>query len=545
MSGLSGIPVLVLKEGTQRTTGKDAVSNNIAAALAISEVVKTTLGPKGLDKLMVDSLGDVTITNDGATILDEMEVEHPTAKMMVQLAKSQDDKVGDGTTSTVVLAGTLLKIAQELLDQNIHPTIIVKGFRLAARKAVSCLNEIAEKIDGNDKAVLKSIAKTAMNSKAVIGVKDSLADLCVDACLQIKEDRDGKVICDIKNIQIIKKEGKSIDDTVLVKGLIIDKEIVSPAMPKKIEGAKIALIDAALEVTKTEFDSEIRITNPNEIQAFLDEEERMLSKMVDAIKNAGANVVFCQKGIDDVAQNFLAKAGILAVRRVKKSDMEKLARATKAKVVNNIRDLSPDDIGSADSVEEKKIGKDAMIYVEGCKDPKAVSILIRAGTEHIVDEVERALNDALSVVIDAIEEPYFVAGGGAVEMELSKEVLNYGESYSGKEQGAIKWFAEVLKVIPMTLAENAGLEPLDLVLELEARHKKDGEKWAGINLATGRIGNMKELNVLIPKVVIEQAIKSATEAACMIIRVDDVIQASKLESGGPGGGSEPPDLDND
>ncbi|MHA1368930.1 MAG: thermosome subunit beta [Promethearchaeota archaeon] len=523
MSGLSGIPVLVLKEGTQRTTGKDAVSNNIAAALAISEVVKTTLGPKGLDKLMVDSLGDVTITNDGATILDEMEVEHPTAKMMVQLAKSQDDKVGDGTTSTVVLAGTLLKIAQELLDQNIHPTIIVKGFRLAARKAVSCLNEIAEKIDGNDKAVLKSIAKTAMNSKAVIGVKDSLADLCVDACLQIKEDRDGKVICDIKNIQIIKKEGKSIDDTVLVKGLIIDKEIVSPAMPKKIEGAKIALIDAALEVTKTEFDSEIRITNPNEIQAFLDEEERMLSKMVDAIKNAGANVVFCQKGIDDVAQNFLAKAGILAVRRVKKSDMEKLARATKAKVVNNIRDLSPDDIGSADSVEEKKIGKDAMIYVEGCKDPKAVSIL----------------------VIDAIEEPYFVAGGGAVEMELSKEVLNYGESYSGKEQGAIKWFAEVLKVIPMTLAENAGLEPLDLVLELEARHKKDGEKWAGINLATGRIGNMKELNVLIPKVVIEQAIKSATEAACMIIRVDDVIQASKLESGGPGGGSEPPDLDND
>ncbi|MFX0099685.1 MAG: thermosome subunit beta [Candidatus Hodarchaeota archaeon] len=547
MSGLGNIPILVLKEGTERTQGKNAQKNNIMAAVAVAEAIKSTLGPKGLDKLMVDGLGDVTITNDGATILDEMDVQHPTAKMMVQLAKSQDDKVGDGTTTVVILAGTLLKISQEMLEQGLHPTIVIKGYRLALKKAVEYLNQIAVKIEGNDKNILKSIATTSMNSKAVMGQKDKIGDICVDAVLQIKEQRDGKVICDIKNIQIIKKEGKSIGDTALIKGLIIDKEVVSPSMPKKVSGAKIALIDTAMEVTKTEFDSEIRITNPGEMQAFLDEEEKMLKNMVVKLKECGANIVFCQKGIDDMAQHFMAKEGIMAIRRVKKSDMEKLAKATNARVINNIRDLSASDIGSADVVEERKTGKDNMIYIEGCKDPKAVSILIRAGTEHVLDELDRAMHDALSVVIDAVEDPYYVAGGGAIEVELSKEIIKFKETYSGKEQAAINWYADVLPVIPMTLAENGGLDPVDVALELKEKHSK-GNLWAGINLASGKVEDMKALNILIPKSVIEQSITAATEAACMILRIDDIIQASKLGGGGmpggmPGGPGGMPDMD--
>ncbi|MHA1891721.1 MAG: thermosome subunit beta [Promethearchaeota archaeon] len=540
---LGNLPVLVLKEGTERKTGKDAQKNNIIAAITVSEVIKSTLGPKGLDKLMVDSLGDVTITNDGATILDEMDVSHPTAKMMVQLAKSQDDKVGDGTTSSVILAGTLLKIAQEMLEQDIHPTVIVKGYRIALSKALSHLKSIAEKIESDDKDVLLNIAKTAMNSKAVMGEKDLLSSICVDAALQIKEMRDGRPVCDIKNIQIIKKEGKSVADTKLIKGLIIDKEVVNSSMPRKIEGAKIALIDAAMEVTKTEFDSEIKISNPSEMQAFLDEEEKMLKRMVDKVKEVGANVVFCQKGIDDLAQSFLAKEGILAVRRVKKSDMEKLSRATQAKVINNIRDLNPDDIGSAELVEERKTGKDSMVYIEGCKDPKAVTILIRAGTEHVVDELDRAIHDSLSVVIDAIEDPYYVAGGGAVESELTRELRKFKETYDGREQIAVDLYADVLEVIPMTLAENGGLDPVDVIVELRSKHK-EGQKWAGINLLTGKVEDMMSNKVIIPKVVIEQALKSATEAACMILRIDDVIQASKVsDSGAPGGPGGMPDMD--
>ncbi|MBD3185651.1 thermosome subunit [Candidatus Bathyarchaeota archaeon] len=536
---LGNVPVLVLKEGTERQTGKNAQKNNIVAAVAIAEVVKTTLGPKGLDKLMVDGLGDVTITNDGATILDEMDVSHPTAKMMVQLAKSQDEKVGDGTTSCVILAGTLLKIAQEMLEQDIHPTVIIKGYRLALKKALENLNSIAMSIPGNDKEILKNLAMTSMNSKVVTGQKEHLASICVDAALQISEDRDGMKVADIKNIQIIKKEGKSISDTALIKGLIIDKEVVSPAMPKKITGAKIALIDAAMEVTKTEFDSEIRITNPDEMQAFLDEEEGMLQKIVSKIKEAGANVVFCQKGIDDLAQDFLAKEGIMAIRRVKKSDMAKLARATKARVINNIRDLSPSDIGNADAVEERKTGKDEMIYIEGCSDPKAVSILIRAGTEHVVDELDRALHDALCVVIDSIEEPKYIAGGGATEAELAKQVRKFKESYDGREQVAIELYADVLEVIPMTLAENGGLDPVDVIVELRSKHK-EGNIWAGINLLTGKVEDMAALKVIQPKAVTEQALRAATEAACMILRIDDVIQATKLDGGGPGG---MPDMD--
>lgn len=530
---VGNMPVLILKEGTERTTGKNAQKNNIAAAVAVSEVVKSTMGPKGLDKLMVDNLGDVTITNDGATILDEMDVNHPTAKMMVQLSKSQDEKVGDGTTSTVVLAGALLKIAQEMLEQDIHPTVIVRGYRMAAAKALQALDSLAITIANDDRAILQQIATTSMNSKAVMGEKDMLAAMCVDAALQIKELRDGRATCDIKNIQIIKKEGKSVSDTKLIKGLIIDKEVVSPAMPKRIAQAKIALVDAAMEIKKTEFDSEVKISSPTQMQLFLDEEEKMLKKMVDTIKASGANVVFCQKGIDDLAQHFLAKDGIMAIRRVKKSDMDKLARASGARVINSIRDLSEKDVGVAGLVEERKVGKDAMIYVEDCKDPKAVSILIRAGTEHVVDELDRAIHDSLSVVIDAIEDPHYVPGGGAIEAEIAKQLRDYKETCTGREQIAIELFADVLEVIPMTLAENGGLDPVDIIVGLRSKHK-EGSKHAGINLFSGKIEDMVAAKVIMPKVVVENNIRAAAEAACMILRIDDVIQASKL-SGGPGG----------
>ncbi len=538
MSLGGNIPVLILKDGAERKSGKDAQKNNIAAAIAISEVVKSTLGPRGLDKLLVDGLGDVTITNDGRTILDEMDVEHPTGKMMVQLSKSIDEKVGDGTTSTVLIAGTLLKVAQELLEQSIHPTVIIKGYRLAMKKSLEALNANAIKIDNDDPVILKDISITAMNSKAVMGEKDLLANIVVDAARQIKDIRDGKIICDIKNIQILKKEGKSTKDTILVKGLIIDKEVVSSTMPKKIQGARVALIDAAMEITKTEFDSEIKIASPTQMQGFLDEEEKMLKKMVDTLKSVGANVVFCQKGIDDLAQHFLAKEGIMAIRRVKKSDMEKLARATQARISSSFRDLTETSIGSAGLVEERKIGKDPMIFVEGCKDPKAVSILIRAGTEHVLDELERALHDSLCVVTDVIEHPYFVVGGGAIEAELAKAIRAFKETYGGKEQIAIELFADVLEVIPLTLAENGGLDPVSIIVELRSKHK-EGQKNAGINLFTGKVEDMLAARVLIPKVVIEQILSSATEAASMILRIDDVIQAKRLSGGGGGPGGPP------
>nr|MDO8111791.1 thermosome subunit beta [Candidatus Sigynarchaeota archaeon] len=536
---LEGIPVLVLKEGTERKTGKDAQKNNIAAAMAISEVIKSTLGPKGLDKLMVDNLGDVTITNDGATILDEMEADHPMAKMMVQLAKSQDEKVGDGTTSTVLIAGTLLKVAQELLDQGIHPTVIVKGYKIALDKAIETIDAIASKIPKDDKIILKQLARTSMNSKGIAGEKDIMADIVVDACLEIKDMRDGKAICDIKNIQIIKKEGTSMHETRLIKGLIIDKEVVSSSMPKRIEGAKIALLDAALEITKTEFDAEVKIKNPAQMQAFLDEEEKMLRKMVDAIKAAGANVVFCQKGIDDDAQNFLAQAGIMAIRRVKKSDIDKLARATHARVINSVRELTAKDLGNAGLAEERKTGKDQMIYIEECKNPKSVSMLVRAGTEHVLDELDRALHDALCVVADAIENPAFVVGGGAIEAELASVLRKFKETVSGREQIAVEYFADVLEIIPAVLAENGGIDPVNVIVELRSKHK-EGQKNAGINLFTGKVEDMMAANVIQPKVVIEQTLKSATEAASTILRIDDVIQSRKSAGGGKGGPGGPP-----
>jgi len=530
-----GQPILILKEGTSRRRGREAQRNNIMAARIIAEVLRSTLGPRGMDKMLIDSLGDITITNDGATILDEIEVEHPAAKMMVEVAKTQDDMVGDGTTTAVVLAGELLKRAEELLDQNIHPTVIVSGYRKAVQKAVEILNKIGVEVDLNDRETLKKVALTSMSSKAVGAARDHLAEIAIDAVKQIVEERGGKRVADIDNIQIIKKEGKSIFDTQLVNGIIIDKEVVHPGMPKRITEAKIALLDCPLEVEKTEFNAEIRIRDPTQMKAFLDQETRMLKEMVDKIKAVGANVVFCQKGIDDMAQHFLAKEGILAARRVKQSDMEKLARATGGRIVTNLDDLKPEDLGTAGLVEERKIGDDKMIFVEKCKNPRSVAILIRAGLERMVDEAERAMHDALSVVSDVIENNKIVAGGGAVEAEIAKHLRDYATTVGGREQLAIEAFAESLEIVPKTLAENAGLEPIDIMVELRAAHEKADGQFMGLDVYNGKIVNMFEKGIIEPLAVKEQAIKSAAEAASMILRIDDVIAASKPKEEEKGG----------
>ena len=522
-----GQPVLILKEGTSRRRGREAQRNNIMAARIIAEVLRSTLGPRGMDKMLIDSLGDITITNDGATILDEIEVEHPAAKMMVEVAKTQDDMVGDGTTTAVVLAGELLKRAEELLDQNIHPTVIVSGYRKAVQKAVEVLNKIGVEVDLEDRETLKKIALTSMASKAVGAAREHLAEIAIDAVKQIVEERGGKRVADIDNIQIIKKEGKSIFDTQLVNGIIIDKEVVHPGMPKRIADAKIALLNCPLEVEKTEFNAEIRIRDPTQMKAFLDQETRMLKEMVEKIKAIGANVVFCQKGIDDMAQHFLAKEGILAARRVKQSDMEKLARATGGRIVTNLDDLKTEDLGTAGLVEEKKVGDDKMIFVEKCKNPRSVAILIRAGLERMVDEAERAMHDALSVVSDVIENNKIVAGGGAVEAEIAKHLRDYATTVGGREQLAIEAFAESIEIIPKTLAENAGLEPIDIMVELRAAHEKTDGQFMGVDVYNGKIVNTYEKGVIEPLAVKEQAIKSAAEAASMILRIDDVIAASK------------------
>jgi thermosome len=537
----SGQPVLILKEGTTRSRGREAQRNNIMAARIIGEVLKTTLGPRGMDKMLIDSLGDITITNDGAAILNEMEVDHPAAKMMVEIAKTQDDMVGDGTTTAVVLAGELLKRAEELLDQNIHPTIMVSGYRKAAQNAMETINKISIPVDIEDRETMKKVAVTSMASKAVGPAKEHLAEIAIDAVKQIAEKRGDRRLADIDNIQIIKKTGKSLLESQLIQGLIIDKEAVHPGMPKKLENAKIVLLDCPLEIEKTEISAEIRIRDPNQMKAFLDQETKMLKEMVDKIKAAEANVVFCQKGIDDMAQHFLAKEGILAARRVKQSDMEKLARATGGRMITNLDDLTPQDLGEAGIVEERKIGEDKMIFVEKCKDPRSVAVLIRAGLERMVDEAERAMNDALSVVSDVIENNKIVAGGGAVEVEVAKELRGYATKVGGREQLAIEAFADAIEVIPRTLAENAGLEPIDILVELRAAHeKKDGE-YMGVNVFTGKIENMQENGVVEPLVVKEQAVKSAAESASMILRIDDVIASTKPKEGmgrPPGGGGE-------
>ena len=528
----SGQPVLILKEGTSRNRGKEARRNNIMAARVVGEVLRTTLGPRGMDKMLIDSLGDITITNDGATVLKEIEVEHPAAKMMVEIAKTQDDMVGDGTTTAVVLAGELLKKAEELLEQNIHPTIMVSGYRKAALKAVETIKNLGIQVELTDRATLKKVAVTSMASKAVGAAKDHLADIAVDAIRQIVEKRGDRTVADIDNIQLIKKTGKSLLESQLVNGLVIDKEVVHPGMPKLVEKAKIALIDCALEIEKTEISAEIKIHDPAQMKAFLDQENKMLQDMVDKVKASGANVVFCQKGIDDMAQHFLAKVGILAARRVKQSDMEKLARATGGIIVTNLADLRAQDLGLAGIVEQRKLGEDKMVFVEKCKDPRSVAIIIRAGLERMVDEAERAMTDALSVVSDVVETNKVVAGGGAVEVEVAKELRDYATSVGGREQLAIEAFADAMEVIPKALAENAGLEPIDILVELRSAHEKAEGKYKGVNVFTGKIENMREKGVIEPVVVKEQAIKSATESAAMILRIDDVIASTKPKDSG-------------
>jgi len=532
----AGQPVLILKEGTARRRGREAQKNNIAAARVIAEVLRTTLGPRGMDKMLIDSLGDITITNDGAAILKEIDVEHPAAKMMVEVAKTQDDMVGDGTTTAVILAGELLRRAEELLDQNIHPTVLVSGYRKASKMAIDVLEKIGTTVDIEDRQALKKVAMTSMSSKAVGLAREHLAEIAIDAVKQITEQRGDKRVADIDNIQIIKKEGKSLFDSQLIKGIIVDKEVVHTEMPKRVENAKIALLDCPLEIEKTEISAEIRIRDPAQIQAFLDKETAMLKEMVEKIKASGANVVFCQKGTDDMAQHFLAKAGILTARRVKQSDMEKLARATGGRLVTNLEDLQSQDLGKAGLVEERKVGEDKMVFVEECKHPRSVAILIRAGLERMVDEAERAMNDALSVVADVIEVSKTVPGGGAVESEMAKELRGYATKIGGREQLAIEAFAESLEIVPKTLAENGGLEPIDILVGLRAAHEKPNGFVMGVDVLTGKIADMQKSGVIEPIKVKEQAIKSAAEAASMILRIDDVIASTKPREGkGPGG----------
>jgi thermosome len=536
---LSGQPILILKEGSSRSRGRDARSANIRAARIIADVVKATLGPRGMDKMLVDSLGDVTISNDGHEILKEIDVQHPAAKMMVEVAETQDDEVGDGTTTSVILAGELLKGAEALLEKNIHATTIVSGYRKAADEVMQVLREIAVDIDIDDRETLKKIASTSMRGKVVGIARDHFSDIAIDAVKQIAEERDGELTADKDDIQIIKKTGKSLLDTQWIRGIIVDKEVVHPDMPKLVENAKIALIDSALEVEKTEIDAEVRIRNPEQMKAFLEEETKMLKDMVEKVVQKGANVVLCQRGVDDLAQHFLAKNGVLTVRRIKTSDMEKLAKATGGRVVTNLDDLTAKDLGKAKLVEERKIGDDKMVFVEGCRDPKAIAILVRAGLERLIDEAERSLNDALCVITDVIRENKIVAGGGAVEEELSKRLRQYAIKVGGKEQLAIEAFADALEAIPTTLAENAGLDPIDILVNLRAAHEKEDGLWKGVNVFTGEITDMMKDGVLEPLSVKEQAVKSAVEAASMILRIDDVIAAARappMPPTPPGGG---------
>jgi len=533
-SELAGQQIIILKEGTSRSRGQDALKGNIMAAKIIAESVRSSLGPKGMDKMLVDGFGDVTITNDGATILDEMEVQHPAAKMMVEVAKTQDDEVGDGTTTSVVVAGELLKKAEELLDQGIHPTVIVDGYREASNRALEVLNQIAIKIEPNDKALLRKVAEVSLASKILAEDKEAMAELAVNAILQVAEKTPDGYKVDIDDVKVEKKPGESLTDTSLIKGIVLDKEIVHPGMPKRVEDAKIALVDAPLEVEKTEFDAKINIENPEQMKAFLDEEEKMLKEMTDKISNSGANVLLCEKGIDDVAQHYLAKKGILAVRRVKQSDMEKLVKATGGKVVSNVNDLRPEDLGFAKLVEERKVADDKMTFVEGSKNPKAVTILVRGGSERLVDEAERAIHDALCVVRDVVLDPRVVGGGGAPEAEVARRLREHAQKLSGKEQLAVIAFGEALETLPTALAENAGLDPIDILVQLRVAHEK-GELWAGVDVNESKVADLKERGILEPIGVKIQVIKSASEAAGMILKIDDVIAAAKSSPGGQGG----------
>ncbi|MFX0113482.1 MAG: thermosome subunit alpha [Candidatus Hodarchaeota archaeon] len=541
MAQLGGTPIILLKEGSERTRGKDAQRNNMAAAQVIGEAVRSSLGPKGMDKMLVDSFGDVVITNDGATILKEIDVQHPVAKFIIELAKTQDDEVGDGTTTVVILAGELLKKAEELLDEDIHPTIIVEGYRKATDEAMKYMDELAIPVTKDDDETLKKIAMTAMGSKNVSTSADFLSDLVVKAVKAIVRD-DGSV--DIDDIKVEKKEGQDLDATTLVDGIALDKEVVHPGMPKKIENAKIALVAAQLEIKKTEFDAELTVSDPTQMKAFLDREAEMIKEMVQKVANSGANVLLCQKGIDDIAQHFLAKKGILAVRRIKKSDMEKLARATDAKIASNLDDLSADDLGSAGLVEERKIGDDDMVFVEKCPAAKSVTLLVRGGTELVVAEAERSIHDAICVVRNVVTDGKVVHGGGAPETAVARKLRDFAASLPDREQLAVQAYSDALEVIPRTLAENAGLDPIDIFVELRKKHN-EGLQSAGVDPIEGIVRDMAGTNVIEPALVKKQAISAAAEAAQMILRIDDVI-ASK-GAGGPGGpgGPEGPGGDED
>ena len=539
-SELAGTPVLILREGASRSRGREAQHGNIMAARIVAEAVKSALGPKGMDKMLVDSFGDVTITSDGRTILDEMDIQHPAAKMMVEVAKTQDDEVGDGTTTAVITAGELLGKAEDLIEKSVHPTVIIDGYRKAADKALETIEKIAISVDSTDKASLEKVAMTSMASKLVAESKEYLAKIASSAILQVAEKVEDGFKVDIDDIKVEKKAGEALTDTKLINGVVLDKEVVHSGMPKRVEKAKIALIDSPLEIEKTEFDAKINIESPEQMDAFLKQEENMIKEMVEKLAAKGANVILCQKGIDDMAQHFLSRKNILAVRRVKKSDMEKLAKSTGGKLVTNLDDTTKKDLGYAQLVEERKIGDDKMTFIEGCKNPRAVTILIRGGTERIVDEAERSLHDALCVARDVVEEPKIVAGGGAPEMEVAKVLKEYAETLPGREQLAVMCFAEALEAIPTTLAENAGLDPIDIISELRARHEK-GEIWAGVEVHTGKVKNMKEEGVFEPIAVKKQIIKSCTEAASMLLKIDDIIASGKMRAppmppGGPPGG---------
>ncbi|MCH8324231.1 MAG: TCP-1/cpn60 chaperonin family protein [Thaumarchaeota archaeon] len=527
-------PVLVLKESALQQKGKDAQNNNIQAAKLVADLVKSSLGPRGLDKMLVDSLGDVTITNDGATILKEIDVQHPAAKMMVEIAKTLDNEVGDGTTSSVVFGGALLAKAEELLKKDVHSTVIIDGYQAASEKTLEILSEIAQKIQPDDKESLLKIAKTSMQSKLISEDSGPISKVVVEAILKITTKKAEKYDVDLDNIKVEKKAGASIQDTALIKGIVLDKEVVHSGMPTKIEKAKIALVNAALEVEKTEMSSEIRISDPSQMQMFLEEENRMLKTMVEKIHGVGANVLLCQKGIDDIAQHYLAKHGILAIRRVKESDMTKLAKATGGRVTTNLDDLSEKELGSADLVIQKKVESDKWVFVEGCKNPQSVTILIRGGSQRVVDEVDRSMHDALMVVKDVIEKPEIVAGGGAPEAFVAAQLKEWADNFDGREQLAIKKYAEALEVIPLTIAENAGMDPIDTMVNLRAKQNQ-GKKWTGIDARNTQVADMLSLDVIEPLVVKEQIIKSATETANMILRIDDVIAIT----GGSGGGGPP------
>ncbi|HEU5487743.1 MAG TPA: thermosome subunit beta [Candidatus Nitrosotalea sp.] len=530
-------PVLVLKESALQQKGRDAQKNNIAAAKLVSELVRTSLGPRGMDKMLVDSLGDVTITNDGATILKEIDVQHPAAKMMVEISKTVDNEVGDGTTSSVVFGGALLAKAEELLEKDVHATVIIEGYQAAAEKALSLLTEMAKQVSPSEREILLKIAKTSMQSKLISEDSDMLSKLVVDSILQVVEKEAEGHRVDLDNIKVEKKAGGSIRNTQFIKGIVLDKEVVHSGMPTKIEKAKIALLNSALEIEKTEMSAEIRISDPTQMQMFLEEENRMLKSMVDKIHQIGANVLICQKGIDDIAQHYLAKQGILSVRRVKESDMTKLAKATGGRISSNIDDMTPKDLGVADLVEQRKVETDKWVFIEGCKNPKAITLLLRGGSQRVVDEVDRSMHDSLMVVKDVIEKPAVVAGGGAPEEFLASQLKEWANKFEGREQLAIKKYAEALEIIPLTIAENAGMDPINTMVTLRAKHSQ-GKKWTGIDARNTRVADMFSIDIIEPVAVKEQIIKSATEAACMILRIDDVIASS----GGRGGGGRGPPM---